>query len=188
MAHAQRTLTRTITHSRSHSRLGWLRECRATDCRAAMNPFGFFRLRSPSLRPPPSALRRWPSAASAVAGRSREMPKRQRWQRFESPLGAVHHANRLKSAAAPGPARRPAQPLPPRRRAHRPAPGKGTPSLHPIHTQLCCLSTSLSNPGPRGAPPSHGSLCNHRHRKAETAPCLYPAEIQTLKQRSGLVP
>lgn len=113
-------------------------------CRAAPNPFGYFRACSASPRPPPKALRRQPS-------RRREEPSGaeagQRCRRFESPLGAVHHGNRLKAAAVPGLRMAAAEPsrVPPSATGAR-SPG-ASPSAPPVAGPL------RAAPAPAASPP-----------------------------------
>lgn len=110
------------------------------------------RRRAPSaISEPVRLLSRALYEGSRARRREEPSPAEQRCRRFESPLGAVHHANRLKAAtpAPPGPC----PPLPPRdkstpiSREYGEQPGPPPASIHPIHTQV---SSSPSNPGPQG--------------------------------------
>lgn len=155
------------THTHTHAHPGRLPECRATDCRAATGHFGYFRARSASPRPPPSALRRQPSAA---LGRRREEPSAAeaasepavrvpagRCPPREPPESRSRAGTCPPAGTTPAPAAASHSPAPPQR---QPLPGLrsaacNTPpprSLHLIHTQLCCLSPSLSNPPSPGGP------------------------------------
>lgn len=118
-------------------------------CRAAPNPFGYFRACSASPRPPPKALRRQPS-------RRREEPSGaeagQRCRRFESPLGAVHHGNRLKAAAVPGLRMAAAEPSPCPPLGYRsPFPG-GQPLCTPGSGAAPRRSRTRSEPPPMAPP------------------------------------
>lgn len=105
----------------------------------------------PSGSEPPSAIsepaRLLPARLRRRPSRRREEPSGaeagQRCRRFEAPLGAVHHGNRLKAAAVPGlrmaaaePS--PCVPLPPSSGTGAGSPGASHPSEPPVMAPAVC--------------------------------------------------
>lgn len=163
-----RTRTPTFAHTRSHTHThtrGGYGSSGQHLARGA-GPSGYSGAPQASPRP----LRRQRSAARPPPGGAARC--RRGSAAGSSPRRALSSANRLN--AAPGPARRPAQP-------RIPAPGPAPRSPRLIHTHLRASFPRKATPVPGGPLPATVPSATTSIAKRQ----LLPAEIQTLNQRLG---